>query len=158
MKKQVEDGNGNGKEPAPSRASGSSEKIEERGEAVPWMPEGWWSPLQCLDRKGRQITVWRCVRGADGADETLQPQVYLGHGTRAEKFNDGMVGIQPLEFVIEAASFAEACEKYDGCLAEAGERVGEEMRKEYTRQKLMLPSGPPGHSGTFNRLKQRPRF
>ena len=152
MKKQVEDGNGNGKEPA---------KIEERGEAVPWMPEGWWSPQQCLDRKGRQITVWRCVRGADGADETLQPQVYIGHGTRAEKFNDGMVGMLPLEFVIEAASFAEAVEKYDACLAEAGERVGEEMRKEYTRQKLMLPPGsPPGwqHSGTFNRLKQRPRF
>ena len=144
MKKQVEDGNGNGKEPA---------KIEERGEAVPWMPEGWWSPQQCLDRKGRQITVWRCV-GAEDRDH-----IYLGHGTRAEKFNDGMVGMQPLEFVIEAASFAEACEKYDGCLAEAGERVGEEMRKEYTRRKLMLPPGPgQQHSGTFNRLNQRPRF
>ena len=146
--KTDKNGNGNGKEPA---------KIEERGDAVPWMPEGWWSPTQALDRKGRQITVWRAVED----DQKADVYIYIGHGTRAEKFNDGMVGIQPLEFVIEAKSFAEAVEKYDGALAEAGERVGAEMRKEYTRQKLMLPPGPPPgpqHSGTFRRLNQRPRF
>lgn len=145
--KTQENGDGDGKE-----AAGP----EVLGEAIPWMPEGWWSPTQCIDRTGRQITVWRAVED----DEKADVYIYIGHGTRAEKVEEGML-VQSLEFVIEAKSFAEASEKYDARLAEVGELVGEEMRKEYTRQKLMLPAGPPPgqeHSGTFHRLNQKPRF
>jgi len=119
------------------------------------MPEGWWSPTQHLDRKGRQITVWR----REGSAVEGEPsEIYLGHGARAERFPEG-TAVQPIEFLIEGAkTFEEAAAKYDAALAEAGEKVGEEMRKNYTRAKLVAPPADPRHSGTFNRLNQGPRF
>lgn len=151
----AKNGNGDGKEPA--KRPESEAKIEERGEAIPWMPVGWWRPTQCLDRTGRQITAWLRV----GPDVKGEPsEIYVGHGARAERFPEG-TAVQPIEFLIEGAkTFEEAAAKYDADLAEAGEKVGEEMRKNYTRAKLMVPPGPPpqGHSGTFNRLNQRPKF
>lgn len=141
MSEPEKNGNGDGK--------GEKTEIQTR-EAIPWMPEGWWTPRQWLDRTGRQITVWWT--------EKEGKEIYVGHGVRAERFPEG-TAVQPMEFVIEASSFDEAKEKYDACLAEAGERVGEEMRKNYTRAKLMAPpAGDPTHSGTFRRLNQRPRF
>jgi len=139
-------GNGDGEDVAPAIQLGA---------AIPWMPEGWWRPMQCLDRFGRQITIWSPVHGCPADAEPL----YLGHGGHAEKFPEGTM-VEPVEFIIEGVkSFEEAAAKYDADFEEAGALVGEAMRKNYTRAKLMAPPlGGPPHSGAFNRMNRRPRI